>query len=439
MYERFCFIVNRIKERLWVKPLLMCGLSIVAAFLAQMADDVSFMSIHAPDVAPESVETLLTVMSSSMLVIATFSVGSMVTAYASASNTATPRSFPLVIADDVSQNALSAFVGAFIFSIVALVSVQNSAYDKAGRFALFVLTILVFALVIVMFVRWVDRIARLGRLGSTVDKVEAATASALTLRRQAPTLGASAVVGRSDLAADPAAVAIYSESIGYIERIDVPALQELAQKMSIRVEVAALPGTFVAPGRALAYACEQLDGGNGKDKDNPEAFDLSKLAAPFLIGRTRTFDEDPRFGLVVLSEIASRALSPAVNDPGTAIQVIGSFVRLFSLWGESADTGQQPEVKHDLVSMPELSVDDLFEDAFVAIARDGAHNIEVVLRLQKALQALALIGDEPMRSAAIQQGLLTLQRAELALDCDRDLRLARESAGFALTGGSKTP
>jgi uncharacterized membrane protein len=45
----------------------------------------------------------------------------------------------------------------------------------------------------------------------------------------------------------------------------------------------------------------------------------------------RYFHEDPRFGLITLSEIASRALSPAVND-GTAIQIISSHVRLFSLW-----------------------------------------------------------------------------------------------------------
>ena len=58
-------------------------------------------------------------MASGMLVMATFAVGSMVAAYASASNTASPRSFSLVISDDSSQKALSAFVGAFIFSTVA--------------------------------------------------------------------------------------------------------------------------------------------------------------------------------------------------------------------------------------------------------------------------------------------------------------------------------
>ncbi len=123
-----------------------------------------------------------------MLVIATFAVASMVSAYASASSIATPRTFALVIADDVSQNALSTFIGAFIFSIVALIAVKNGYYGKAGHFALFVLTLFVFAAVIFTFVRWVDRIARLGRLGTTIESVEAATAAALRRRRRTPHL-----------------------------------------------------------------------------------------------------------------------------------------------------------------------------------------------------------------------------------------------------------
>ena len=46
------------------------------------------------------------------------------------------------------------------------------------------------------------------------------------------------------------------------------------------------------------------------------AEDAEAIAATFVIGGSRVFDQDPRFGLLVLSEIASRALSPAVNDPG---------------------------------------------------------------------------------------------------------------------------
>jgi uncharacterized membrane protein len=92
-----------------------------------------------------------TISAASLLVIATFAVASMVSSYASAGSTATPRAFSLVIADDVSQNGFSTFIGAFIFSIVALVASKNDFYEKPGRFALFALTIAVFAAVIVTF------------------------------------------------------------------------------------------------------------------------------------------------------------------------------------------------------------------------------------------------------------------------------------------------
>jgi uncharacterized membrane protein len=86
----------------------------------------------------------------------------------------------------------------------------------------------------------------------------------------------------------------------------------------------------------------------------------------------RYFDEDPRFGLITLSEIASRALSPAVNDPGTAIQIISSYVRLFSLWAEPLDSKKTEKKPYDRVAVPELTIEDLFEDAFRPLARDGA-------------------------------------------------------------------
>ena len=111
--DRIRFLVNRTRERLWVKPLVICVLSIAGAFVAKAADATGLGQV-VPQVTTEAIETLLSIMAGSMLAIAVFAVGSMVSAYASASNAATPRSFPLVIADDVSQNALSTFIGAFI-------------------------------------------------------------------------------------------------------------------------------------------------------------------------------------------------------------------------------------------------------------------------------------------------------------------------------------
>jgi uncharacterized membrane protein len=167
--NRFMFYINRFKERLWVKPLFMVAVSIAGGFIAKAADDTGLSQI-VPQLTVESVETLLSVMASSMLVITIFAVSSMVSAYSSVSNTASPRAFPLVVADDVSQYALSTFIGAFIFSLVGLIATKNGYYEAAGLFVLFLLTVTAFSMVIITLVLWIDRIARLGRLGRPLRK-----------------------------------------------------------------------------------------------------------------------------------------------------------------------------------------------------------------------------------------------------------------------------
>ena len=416
MGDRVKFLLKRLGEKLWVRPLAMSVLSMATVFLAKAVDTLKIGRL-VPAVTPDSIEVLLTIISASMLVIATFAVASMVSAYASASNTATPRSFSLVISDDVSQNALSTFIGAFIFSIVALMALKNSYYDKAGRFALFALTLMILAMVIITFVRWVDCIARLGRLGGTIEKVEAVTAAALQRRRCAPTLrGVPAGPFRK------ARQAVYGGSIGYVQRVDVSVLQAFAKRSRVRIRVEALPGSFSAPGRALAY----VNADPGEDLD----IDTSQIAQAFLIGGDRKFDEDPRYGLVVLSQIASRALSPAVNDSGTAIDIIGTFVRLFALWSEPVEEGDRLSCEFDRVEVPEISLRDMFDDAFTAIARDGAGSIEVAGRLQKAFHALAMTGDAAMQEVAMHHASLALARAENALELREDLEVVRELAKF---------
>jgi uncharacterized membrane protein len=205
-----------------------------------------------------------------------------------------------------------------------------------------------------------------------------------------------------------------------VQQIDMQVLQEFAQNIGGRVVVDALPGTFAMPGNPLAHVIH-----------GPEAkgdADLKQVASAFTIGRDRVFDHDPRLGLIVLSEIAGRALSPAVNDPGTAIGILGTLVRLFTLWAErDVNLAIQP-VEFDRVVVPVLQIDDLFDDAFTAIARDGAGAVEVGVRLQKSLRSLASAGDDSMRVAAMRHAQRALVRAEQVLTVHQEVDAIRALA-----------
>jgi uncharacterized membrane protein len=117
-----------------------------------------------------------------------------------------------------------------------------------------------------------------------------------------------------------------------------------------------------------------------------------------------------------------------VNDPGTAIQIIGTLVRLFALWSEPKPKDDDEAPKYDRVEVPEVSVHDMFDDAFTVIARDGAGTVEVAVRLQKALQSLATIGDTDMRDAAEHHARLALKRSEKSMALAEDLEIVREAA-----------
>lgn len=391
----------RIGQLLWWRPLLFCLASILAVFAAAWLDEtLSLMSL--PTISAQSLHGLLQVMSSSMLVVATFAVGSMVSAYASAATTATPRSFPLVVADDLSQNALSGFIGAFIFSVVAQVALHNRAFGDSGRMLLFVLTCGLFALVILLLIAWVQRIAHLGRLGNVIDRVEACTREALERRVADPFLGGVPLVG-----VDAAGALLHADAPGYVRSVDLDALQACARRHGLRLQLLALPGVFASAVRPLL----RVEGAPSPDV-------VKALRGAFDIGSRRDFAQDPRFGLAVLSEIACRALSPAVNDPGTAIEVLGAQLRLLSRWRSPALA--QAVVRFDRVAVPALAAQDLCEDAFLGIGRDGAGCLEVSLRLQKLLEALAASDDAGLSRAAAACSREAMERGHQALSHARD-------------------
>jgi uncharacterized membrane protein len=414
---RVQFMLKRFSERLWVKPLLASVLSVAGVFAAKAADGTALADI-VPAITVESIQTLLSIMASSVLVIASLAVASMVSAYASASNTASPRAFPLVVADDRSQYALSAFVATFIYSIVGLIASKNEYFGPAGRFVLFAMTLLVLTMVVLMFVTWIDRIARLGRMGVTIQQVERAAARSLQDRRDMPFLG-----GQPQYAPSTNGVALHAAEVGFLQHIDMSGLQDAAITANVRLEIAALPGTFITPDRPIAcyVSTSPVDADTLRDM----------IQKHFVIGRDRTFEDDPRFGLIVLSQIAGRALSPAINDPGTAIDVIGVAVRLLVDWNAPRTEHEPHAVRYDRISVPPLKADDMFDDAFIAIERDGANAIEVIVRLLRALETLSQLGDPFMRAAARRHVSRIVALAEHATHLQEDRELIAQRAAFA--------
>ena len=412
--------IFRLRERLWVQPLVYCAVAIIGVALARLGN-----AYERPDwlslINTDMLEMLLQIIATSMLAVATFAVGSLVSAYASASSQGTPRSFQILVADDSSRNALSSYIGAFIFAVVSLVALRLGLFIEGGLVALFGWTMSIFAWVVLTFVAWTDNIARLGRVTTLILRAEDATERTLRISAETPALGGVPAETRPALTG----LEIMTPRIAYVQTINMAALQGIAEAHDITIAITCPPGGLTRPGRAIARVSTPTLPSEA----------VEKIRDAFAIDAQRNVNEDPRCGLIILSEVAVRALSPGVNDPGTAISVIGRMTHLLHLW---ATTDEMPEPTYDRVIAPRLDPDDLCDDAFRAIARDGAGQVEVALQLVKALESLASVPNGVLRDPATRLAQQLLRRCELAMT-DRDDLDAVRAAGEAFLGANDGP
>ena len=367
------------------------------------------------ELASGSVGDLLHIVASSMLAVTTFSIGTIVSALGRAASNITPRATQLLVADRTAQNALSIFVGAFIYSVVGIIGIAAGFYEDQARIVLFLVTLGVIALIVWSLLRWIDHLHHFGRTSDMIRRIEEAATEAAQAVGGRPAHGARH--GGFD---DERSWAIPAPEAGYLRHVDIGDLDRVAGEAGLRVEVLHLAGHYVHAGDPLLRASAPVTEATAK-----------ALRKAFAIGRQRSFDQDMRYGLVVLSEVASRALSPAVNDPGTAIDVLRAGTRVLSAFHRRRADPEPPEYEH--VTAPDVDLAQAYEEFFGPIARDGAGVIEVQEVLQGALAHLAVHGGgamargeaEDARSLSVAElqhprDLRRLQAAHAALARPRD-------------------
>jgi len=408
MFSKWQWLLTQLTRKLWLRATLFALLAVATALIAIPVE--RFISDPFPfSIGAESVGQILNILASSMLAVTTFSLSVMVSAYTAASSSATPRATQLVRQDSTTQNVLATFIGTFLFSLVGIIALSTGIYGDNGRLILFLVTIGIIILIIVTILRWIEHLSLLGRLSETTDRVEKAASGAIQQRIDYPCLGAR----RLDASTPPSYInnAIYPEKTGYIQHIDIGSLNRCAEQYEAEIAVLAEPGQFVHPGEAAVCFSGELN-------DDIEAM----ILAAFSVGNERSFDQDPRFGLSVLAEIASRALSPAVNDPGTAIDIISRAVRILSPWREHVSIDDDHEdIIYPHVRIAEIKLEDLFDDVFLPIARDGAGLIEIQIRLQKSLLALKQICNVCFSEQVDRHSDMAFQRAKHALTLQADI------------------
>ncbi|MBD3663093.1 DUF2254 domain-containing protein [Sulfitobacter aestuariivivens] len=415
--------VRLFTRKLWVRVILMGLLAFVALGLTQLAE-IFVPEKLARSLSGASADRLLDIIANAMLAVTIFSLTMMVSVYRSSSAQFTPRFHRLIIQDRTTQNTLATFIGAYVYALLGIILRETGVYVDDRAFVLFATTVLVLAIIVIYLVRWVLHLQTFGSLIETTRQIEEVTRQNFVERLQTPCLGA---VPLTDGIPQECTTVLAPES-GYVQHIYPEALQAAAEAHGMEVYLVSNIGSFVHLNEPLAQVRER--GPRTEKEQDYETFEKAVLAN-VVLGDVRTYDQDPRFGLIVLGEIGSKALSPGVNDPGTAIDVITRVGRILSCYKDETRAETAGDVL-DRLFVPPLDPGDLLEDGFGALTRDGQTLVEVQERLQSTLASLMKHPDRKLAKVARVAAKVALQRALSAMDFERDRDRLENSVEAAL-------
>jgi uncharacterized membrane protein len=399
----------RLSRKLWLRIALIALLAVVASAIAILFEDYIPQSVQ-DRFTPNSVMPILTILASGMLAVSTFSLNVMVTAHNAAAGQATPRVHRILLADTTTHTVLATFIGAFVYSLSAIILFKAGFYPDGASVLVLGFTVAVVVLVILALLRWIDHLSDLGSMDATLASTEDNSRACLMRTRRLPSLGARRMTRDTVLPDDAAPLA--SRATGYVQFIDLRAISDKLTNDQIRVYLYVRPGDYVIEGQVIGHAT-----GLGETAE-------TLISKSLTIGRYRTFEQDASYGLLVLSETASRALSPGINDPGTAIAVICRQEKLLLDWAHGKPDSDTPLFPR--LFLPDVSRRALIENAFASTARDGAGLIEVAERLQDTLHTLSEVPEPELASAARDLAARALDYADLALPLESEKQRLRD-------------
>ena len=339
---------------------------------------------------------VLSGLSSSLLALIVFAFSILLLAIQIAGGQLSPRIIARVFRQPILKATLSAFVFSYTYSLAALSRIGERVPQLPVLLAIYASLVS-----LGVFIYLVQRIGETFRPGTVMTSVAAETRGVLDSMYSGPfTPGGGQ---HAALTLDPGRldrVVVQRKTSGVVLAFDTQGLSVLATRAGCVVELVPQVGDFLAVGEPLF----RLYGAGASSVDEQE------LRDGVAFGIERTMEQDPAFGFRIIVDIASKALSPAINDPTTGVLAVDQLHHLLSLVSRrELDTGVVRDASGE-VRLVYRTPD--WED-FVTLAATelriyGATNPQVTRRLRAMYdQLLRVVPNE--RAEALRREVTLLE------------------------------
>jgi len=369
----------------------------------------------------ENVRVIMSTVASSTFTLVVLVSSAVLLAIQLASAQLTPRIIAMVYRNPYQKLAFAIFVFTFTFAAGMLARIDQSAPRIASYVAAYG-----FLLDIALFIMFIDNVGKMLRPSSAVRAV--AMSGRSVIRSVYPVLvkedSKPPQSIKSTINGTPRTV--LSTIDGSVLAFDMKGLVSMAQRNDCVLEVLTEVGQFVAEGDPLF----RVYGGSGGPSDNALRNSVAK-------GEERTLEHDPLFAFRILVDIASKALSPAINDPTTAVLAIDQIHHLLRdvgkrYLGEGRAKDNEGRVRL-LYRRP--AWEDFVQLATTEIRHYGRDSIQVQRRLRAMLEDL-IETLEPRRAPILEKEIVLLNTSSKRTFQDLADQTLAETGDLQGIGGS---
>lgn len=387
---------NLLNSAFWLTPAVCILAGILFGVLTRSIDSV----LHFPflNFSPDGARNLLSSLSGSLLTFLVFVVSSMLLIVQIASGQLTPRIIAMTFSNRIAQRTL----GFFVFNYTYCLSILSRIDDSVPQLSVVLAVVCTLIGIVVLF--WFAQ-----QLGTSLRPVSILQSVGEATRKVVDEVYPQKFI--ADVSQRPSwkdeVKGLNSNIIGYhshsgvLLAIDTQQLMEAAIRAKCVIELIPQVGDFLSTDEPLF-------------RIYPATATISdeELQQTVLVGSERTLELDPMFGFRIMVDIAARALSPAINDPTTAVMAIDQIHRLLRYVGERRlSDGTIYDARRNLrIAFPTPNWEDFTSMACTEIRMFGASSIQIPRRLRAMLEHLLEVLPEA-RKPALREELELLQQA----------------------------
>ena len=405
-----------------VRPLVIAVvLGAAGMTLSSLEEQFPVVSSWAPTILfpthadPQVAQVILAGIAGSIMTVVSIVFAILLMTLTLASMQFSPRILLSFVRDRVTQWTLGVFLGTFCYCMAALPAARSSPRPFSPVTT--VMGAMALALVCVAWLLFfIHHISQAISVNHIVHRIAGETEDVINEIMPHPRSGR---MNHHPEQHDPESeTAVASDISGYIRFVDTQALLACAMANRVRIRLTRRVGQFAPTGYPLFMVSRA---------SRLEPTQIEKMRAAVDIGPTRTLQQDVEFGVLQIVDIALRAISPAVNDPSTAINSIDQLSRIMICWiGRDAPETNLSGPPHVVrVVVPWITTPELLETGFDQIRHYAANDLAVSLRLLRAYGDILVSTDDPaLRPQIAERARRVVAGVGGALGADDIARLA---------------